>query len=110
MVMKTDQGAHIEMETLDIRTVVGVLQILGSMKTWYEINDFELILSTTRGVLNIQEVPDPKKLDFRMFIYECLKLASPVPVHLLNNLVCFILYSSQLGRRFWSTLHLARTC
>jgi len=79
------------MKTLDMGQATLLLQTTGYIKILYERGDFELILSTTRGVLNSQEVPDLKELGFRMFIYECLKLASPVPVHLLNNLICFIL-------------------
>jgi len=95
MVRKCDQGAPIEMETLHTRIVVGVLQIAGSMKAWYEINDFEPIFWNASKILNTQEIPDPRELDFRMFIYECLKLASPVPVHLLSNLIGFSLAKVQ---------------
>jgi len=79
------------MKTLDRgqATLVELLQLAGIMKTRYQKGDFEPILSISRHILNSQEVPNPKELDFRMFIYECLKLASPIPVHLLNNLICF---------------------
>jgi len=90
--MKSGQGAHNLMETPDRgqATLIELLQLAGNIKIWYQGGDFESILWTTRRVLKTHEVPDPKKLDFRMIIYECLKLASPVPVHLLNCLICFL--------------------
>jgi len=80
------------MKTLDMgqATLVELLQMAGNTKTRYQRGDFELILLNARYLLNTQEVPDPKELNFQMFIYECLKLASPVPVPLLNNLICFL--------------------
>jgi len=80
------------METLDRGqvTLAELLQLAGNIKIWFQRKDFEKILWNTRGILNTHEVPDPKELDFRMFIYECLKLASPIPVRLLNNLICFL--------------------
>jgi len=84
------------MERLDRgqATLIELLQLAGNIKIWYQRDNYELILFNARFLLNTQEVPDPKELDFRMFIYECLKLASPVPVHLLNNLSCFNLLCS----------------
>jgi len=72
-------------------TLVELLQLANNIKIWFQRNDFEKILWITRGILNTQEIPDPRELDFRMFIYECLKLASPVPVHLLSNLIGFLI-------------------
>jgi len=71
-------------------TLVELLQLAGNIKIWYQGGDFDLILLITRRVLKTHKVPDPTELEFRPFMYQCLKLASPVPVHLLNNLICFL--------------------
>jgi len=80
-------------ETLDTgrgAIVKRLLQNGEEIKESFKYEDYEGIVYHVRRIVNSQEVPDPKALDFRMFIYECLKLVSPVPVHLLNIFICFL--------------------